>query len=177
MNKQSIIDSLHQNYHSFVDYMNDLPDEEYTYRHQEKWTAGQQLEHIVLCIKPLVQVFSMDKPAIEQTFGSTEKPGGRSYEALMAEYKEKLGEGGKAPTRFVPKAAAPEQKEVLSGKLTKMIDDLGSKIQNFSEQELDTLFIPHPLLGNLTMREMLYNTIYHVEHHHEQAKQNLKNKS
>jgi hypothetical protein len=101
---------------------------------------------------------------------------GRTYEALRQEYIEKLGAGGKAPERYLPERVAPEQKPVLCATLAETVKDLCAKIENFTEQELDTLCIPHPLLGNLTMREMLYNAIYHVEHHHTSARQNLKSK-
>ena len=173
MDKRAIIDLLHKNYSSFITYINDLSPEEYSFRYEEKWTAGQQLEHIVLCVKPLVQVFSMDKSAIEQNFGRSGKPG-RTYEALSENYMEKLKEGGKAPVRYVPEAMSPNQKAMLNETLTKMIQNLCSKIETFTEEELDTLLIPHPLLGNLTLREMLYNAIYHVQHHYEQAIHNLK---
>ena len=43
----------------------------------------------------------------------------------------------------------------------------------FSEDEIDTYILPHPLLGKLTIREMIYFTIYHVEHHQNNTKQNL----
>jgi len=33
------------------------------------------------------------------------------------------------------------------------------------EDDLDRVMLPHPLLGKLTLREMLFFTIYHVEHH------------
>jgi hypothetical protein len=39
---------------------------------------------------------------------------------------------------------------------------------------LDLLILPHPLLGKLTLREMLYFTLYHVEHHEKQVLENLK---
>ncbi len=48
MNKQTIIDSLTDNYNSFVKYISELKPAEYSYSFQQKWTAGQQLEHIVL---------------------------------------------------------------------------------------------------------------------------------
>jgi len=28
------------------------------------------------------------------------------------------------------------------------------------------VLLPHPLLGKVTVREMLYFTIHHVQHHH-----------
>jgi hypothetical protein len=175
MNKQDIIEALTKNHTSFIHYINGLPEEDYAFSRNQKWTAGQQLAHIVLCVKPLVQVYSMDKAMIGQTFGKADRPS-RTYEVLLANYLQKLNEGGKAPTRFVPEPALPEQKEALAGKLAKMTTELCHQIETFSEEELDGLFIPHPLLGNLTLREMLYNAICHVEHHHEAAKTNLANK-
>ena len=93
---------------------------------------------------------------------------------LKLDYKEKLKEGGKAPERYVPPAVSPDQRGLLSETLIKLTNKLYSKINSFTEQELDSLRIPHPLLGKLTLREMLYNAIYHVEHHQEQAKRNIK---
>ena len=31
--------------------------------------------------------------------------------------------------------------------------------------DLDAVLLPHPLLGKLTVREMLFFTVYHVQHH------------
>ena len=172
MNKQTIIDSLIQNYTSFITEINELTATKLQFSNGQKWTAGQQLQHIVLCVKPLVQVFSMDKSMIAQNFGIADKPG-RSYDVLLGEYLEKLNEGGKAPDRFVPENVLAEQRTGLSESLGQLINLLCSKIENFSEEDLDQLCIPHPLLGKLTLREMLCNAIYHVEHHGNQVKQNL----
>ncbi len=173
MDKTSMLNALTNNHSTFVSYLNALTDAEYAYSHQGKWTAGQQLEHIVLCVQPLVQVFSMDKAMIAQTFGQTDRPS-LTYDALLAQYLDRLSEGGKAPNRFVPPNDLQSQRKALSDTLTQLVNALCAKIANFSEQELDTLLIPHPLLGNLTLREMLYNATYHVTHHQNQAIENLK---
>ncbi len=175
MNKQQIADQLVEKHAAFTNYISELPAADYSFSYNEKWTAGQQLEHIVLCVKPLVQVFSMEKSAIAQTFGREERPG-RSQEQMFNAYKEKLSEGGKAPARFVPDVNATPQRNELSEKLAKLISELCSKLESFTDEELDSLLIPHPLLGNLTLREMLFNAIHHVDHHYEMTKQNLKNK-
>ncbi|NBX80802.1 MAG: DinB family protein, partial [Flavobacteriales bacterium] len=44
---------------------------------------------------------------------------------------------------------------------------------NFTEDDLDKYVLPHPLLGKLTLREMLCFTIYHVKHHVEIIKRDL----
>ena len=175
MNKQAIIHSLADNHNSFMNYINELTADEYSYSFQQKWTAAQQLEHIVLCVKPLVQVFSLDKSIIEQNFGRTDRQN-RTYEILLKNYLEKLNEDGKAPTRFVAEAISQNDKQVLIETLTKSINDLCLKIQKFNDEELDSLLIPHPLLENLTLREMLYNAIYHVTHHQKLTELGLKHK-
>jgi hypothetical protein len=173
MDKPTIIELLTRNYNSFITYINGLTTEEYLFSYRQKWAAGQQLNHIVLCIKPLLQVFSLDSATIAQNFGSTNRPG-VSYDELLETYLGKLKEGGKAPDRFVPEIGDVDKRKVLAESLGKMVKDLCSKIEGFTEQELDSLCIPHPLLGNLTMREMLFNVIYHVQHHQSHAIQYLK---
>ena len=42
----------------------------FNYKFQEKWAAGQQLAHIVMCVKPLVYVFGLDKVLIEQNLAN-----------------------------------------------------------------------------------------------------------
>jgi hypothetical protein len=175
MNIQSLTSALSQNHNSFIGYINDLSNDEYSFRYGEKWTARQQLEHIVLCVKPLVRALSTDKTVLEQNFGVATNPG-RTYEELLNIYVSKLSEGGKAPEKFVPQSTLSNEREILSETLAKLIADLNNNIENFSEQELNRLCLPHPLLGNISIREMLYNAIYHVEHHHILTKQNLTHK-
>ena len=175
MTRDLIIDSISANYGSFVDYINDLSTSEYTFAFPNKWSASQQLAHINLCVKPLVLVFCMDKAAIAQTFGVIDKSG-RDYETVLSDYLTKLKEGGKAPGRFVPEATIDDQKDSQVESLKNLVIELCSRIETFTEDELDTLIIPHPLLGKLTLREMLYNAIYHVRHHQLQAQANLENK-
>lgn len=172
MIKSNLKHSLAEKYNAFLDYINGLSNEEYLFSYQQKWTAAQQLEHIVLCLKPLVQFFGLDRSTIIQKFGKVESTG-RNYDVLLRDYVAKLNEGGKAPEQYVPTTSS-DDREILNMSLLKMIDELCLKIETFTEWELDTLGIPHPLLGKLSLREMLFNAIYHVEHHHEATKLNLK---
>ncbi len=175
LNKQTIINLITQNYNAFVNYVNALTAEEFTFAFQQKWTAGQQVQHLILSVKPLVKILSMDKLSIEQTFGLSTKPSA-AYDVLINKINEKLQQGGKAPDRFLPEVILPEQKDDTCKALTKLIQEVNVSIKNFTEDELDALTLPHPLLGNITIREMLYVTIDHAEHHYLLTKQNLGNK-
>jgi hypothetical protein len=87
---------------------------------------------------------------------------------LVEKYKEKLNAGGKASGRFIPSSILFVRRKEYIGRLTKIIYKLSSQVATFTEEELDRFILPHPLLGKLTYREMLYFTIYHVQHHHKQ---------
>ncbi|MES2678515.1 MAG: DinB family protein [Bacteroidota bacterium] len=173
MNKQAIINRLTEKYQLFTLYIDALTTEDYKFSYQNKWTAGQQVEHLILCSKPLVKVFGMEPQLIIQNFGKTERAG-RNEEALSYLYTEQLKAGGKAPEHFVPGPDLHAYEDRGTATLTALIKALCSRADTFSEQDLDNLLIPHPLLGKLTLREMLYNAITHVEHHHELTEQNLK---
>jgi hypothetical protein len=69
----------------------------------------------------------------------------------------------------LPETVSPEQRAALCITLAALVQELCLRLGNFTEEDLDSYCLPHPLLGNLTMREMLYNAIYHVQHHQEQA--------
>jgi len=168
MTKAEITLQLELHYNSFLDYLKELSEKEYQYSYQHKWTAGQQLEHIVKSVEPLVKLYSMSPAAIEQMFGKTNQPN-QSYEQLTATYKEKLAVGGKAPSRFLPVPNTFDQRADLLKTLHQLVHQLKLIILSTKEEDLETLLIPHPLLGKISLKEMLYNAIYHVQHHHQQT--------
>ena len=85
----------------------------------------------------------------------------------------KIEQGGKASGRFVPQSIPFRQRENLTKQLLKLINKLVGQVDGFSEEQLDELILPHPLLGKLTLREMLCFTIYHVENHHKITLRNI----
>ena len=44
-------------------------------------------------------------------------------------------------------------------------DDIREKVENWKESDLDKYVLPHPLLGKISLREMLYFTDFHILHH------------
>jgi len=164
MKKNELLAFLNDNYSAFINYVDSLSNQAYHYSEGGKWSAGLHLSHLVLSVKPLARVFELDKVIIAQKFGSSTELR-RSYAEIKSIYFEKLKDGGKAPDRFVPETESAIHKFALSKTLETLINQLGTAIERFSEEELDTLLVPHPLIGNLSLREMLYNAIYHAEHH------------
>ncbi|NOS56978.1 MAG: DinB family protein [Cyclobacteriaceae bacterium] len=131
-----------------------------------KWNAVQLLDHIVRSVSPVSLALSLPAFLLRLIFGTANRKS-RSYEELVARYHSKLKAGGRASGRFVPPPKT-DSVEKLSTNLSKVVQALTRRIDRFSETQLDQLILPHPLLGKLTLREMLYFTIYHVQHHQKQ---------
>jgi len=86
---------------------------------------------------------------------------------LVAKYKLKLEQGGKASGRYVPKFISPKiSKDKLLKTYNKvMLRLIGSINKNWTDPQLDHYIAPHPLLGKITIRELCYFTIHHTLHH------------
>lgn len=169
-------EKLRQNHFEFIETIKGLKDDDFLYAPTGKWTAGQQLEHIVKSVSPVSLAFSLPGFLLSIIFGRANRPS-RSYDELVAKYKKKLAEGGRATARFIPAQIKLAQREALSKKLQQLIATLNHHIGNKSEEQLDAYILPHPLLGKLTLREMAYFTIHHVEHHRNSVVENLKTQS
>lgn len=165
MNKEELKKQLEERYASFVSYINALSEADFLFSfNNEKWTAGQQLEHIYKSVKPVTLAFGLPHWLMRLIFGKANRTS-RSYEGLVSKYQKKLAEGGKSTKQFLPARVAFSQKQALINQLQKTVARLITLTDHLSEADLDTLLLPHPLLGKLTFREMLLFSIYHVQHH------------
>ena len=169
MTIEELINELKVRHQKFVLYIQSMPSEKVIASRNRKWSAAQQVDHLIKSVSPVRLAFSLPTFLLRIRFGVANRPS-RSYDELVSKYKAKLAAGGKASSRFIPK------KEISishsTQKLTRLIDSLCHHLNSYSETQLDQFILPHPLLGKLTLREMLYFTIYHVQHHLDQVKSN-----
>lgn len=176
MTKLQIIQLLQEKHDAFIAYIQTLTTEELLYAPAYKWTAAQQLDHIHKSVKPLTQAVGYPKFVSRLLFGKANRPS-KSYEQLINRYNEKLLLGGRASGRFLPPTISSSQKDVLIKLILASVNKMCKHLEKFSETDLDNLILPHPLLGKITIREMLYFTAYHVEHHQAIIKRDLNNKN
>lgn len=172
MDIKTIQNQLIENHHIFSNFVCSLPAGAFSVSHNNKWTPGQQLEHIYLSIRPLRQILALPKFMLKLLWGQANRAG-RDYDSLVKKYSLKLESGGRATGRFVPKAVNMEQRDGINTALANEVQRLCVRLDHFTESELDKYVIPHPLLGKLTLREMMYFSIYHVQHHDILTRKNL----
>ena len=162
--KPHIISSLNEKVDAFNNYILPLNKEQFESAPNGKWSAGQNLDHLIRSIRPLQLAYGLPKFALRILFGKTNRPS-RTYDELVIKYKTKIAAGGRASGPFIPPFIGFEKKNELIKKYASHKQRLIAKIEKQSERELDTYILPHPLLGKVTLREMLYFTIHHNEHH------------
>jgi hypothetical protein len=166
MQKKKLKSLLLLQHSNYIKSIQSLHDDQLLTANPGKWNAIQLLDHIVRSVSPVSTAFGLPPFLLRLIFGTANRKS-RSYEELVARYHDKLKAGGRASGRFVPPPKT-DSVEKLSTDLTKIVQGLIKRIDRFTETQLDQLLLPHPLLGKLTLREMLYFTIYHVQHHEKQ---------
>ena len=172
MTKPEIIQQLILSYKNFSDTIKAISQRQFATPVNGKWSPGQQLDHMVKSIEPLNMGLGFPKFFIRLFIGTSSKPS-RSYEQIVADYQNLLQNGLKAGEKYLPEPVPADRKDGLAYHLEQTTMSLCESIEKFSEKDLDTLRLPHPSLGKLTIREMLYFTIYHAEHHRAQMLKNL----
>lgn len=129
-----------------------------------KWSVGQQLEHLYRAISPVALALALPKFVLRMLFGKANRSS-KTYQGLIEKYQSKLANGAVATGVFVPPSVSFSKKETLLKKYNKTAIKMVARLKNWTEEDLDTYIVPHPILGKLTMREMLFFTNYHALHH------------
>ena len=164
LDKHQIVFALNEKVNAFNNYISPLNKEQFEATPGGKWSAGQNLDHLIRAIKPLQPAYGFPKFVLRILFGKTNRPS-KTYDELVAKYKTKLAAGGRASRPFIPPVIHFERKDELIKKYDLQKQKLIARVEKQSEKDLDVYILPHPLLGKVTLREMLYFTIHHNEHH------------
>ena len=85
-------------------------------------------------------------------------------------YKAEIAKGAQASGRFLPEQQSPMEnaggkKAELLEQWSKASAELVETAGKWNDSNLDGYLLPHPLIGKVTIREMLFFTIYHNLRH------------
>lgn len=161
--KLEIIKSLQAAFEEMNQFLNEITASQFVQAPEGKWSSGQQVIHLIRSTKPIAMLMQGDIAQIE-AFGQLERTPW-DYDTLVQNYCALLATGAKAPPQFAPKEVKPEDKDALVAKFVEAQQALLQALDKWEEAKLDQYCIPHPLLGNFSIREMMFFTIYHTGHH------------
>ena len=172
-NKTQLKAALRQSFGAVVYAINELSEDTFLApRAQDAWSPGEILGHLILSTKPVNKAMSMPKLMLKATFGTNNREE-RTFSQTKIKYYEVLAGGIKAPSNFQYEGVAKKGKENLISSFTKELDKLLNHIDKWEEKDLSKYILPHPAIGKLTIREMLYSTHFHTEHHLKQIEEVL----
>lgn len=147
---------------------NEIPAEQF-FGQGEKWSPAERLLHLIKSSSAVSKGLKVPRTALSLLFG-TSKSEGRKYDQLRAQYLKLLAAGARATAGFVPSVdpvpGNPEaEKNRMISKWKEVSTRLASVLQSWNEDDLDKYQLPHPLLGKLTAREMMFFAVFHNLHH------------
>jgi hypothetical protein len=133
------------------------------------WSPAMHFRHLRKSTSALLNGVRLPKLMLQLRFGK-HQGGSRPFAELRTDYLDRIAAGGKAPPPFVPaeedRPADPvnRRQEILTH-WTAVTIELTNVMERWDEASLDRIQLPHPLLGNLSVREMLAFTVFHTAHH------------
>ena len=102
MDKKEIIKASKKIFNEFSDTCLQIPDNKFFFVPNEKWSISQNVDHLTRAVKTTKLAYSLPKIFVRTLFGKANRPS-KTYEELVAKYKLKLEQGGKASGRYLPK--------------------------------------------------------------------------
>ena len=165
LSKQEMIHGLNQVTTDLITHTSSIRPELFFLQPADKWSIAQNIIHLNKAARITTLAYRLPKFIVRLYTGKPNRPS-RSYDELVAKYKLKLEQGGKASGPFIPKAPPRGQtQEMILDSFKMLMQRLANAIErNWTDEKLDNYLAPHPLLGKLTLRELIYFTIYHTEH-------------
>jgi DinB superfamily len=170
MTQTELVQALEARQNEVADYFSSIPEATLLADMAPKWNPAQHLIHLTKSGSRIAQGLQAKDQL--PNHGSPS----RAYEVIRDTYLATLKQ---APAELLAKVGASVQVEtgssqaqileayLLAGK------QLRESAQTWTDSDLDTKSMPHPVLGSISIREMLEFVVYHDLHHLEGVRQTL----
>lgn len=134
----------------------------------DAWSPANNVRHLLKSNRPVLRALTTPKALLLLRFGAGLRAS-QTYLEVQKRYLAALASGVKAG-RFAPRPLeipeqTAEQRSSLMAALDEVAENLAVAVSGWREWQLDRFRLPHPALGRLTVREMLFFTLYHNLHH------------
>ena len=132
------------------------------------WSPARNVTHLVDSLSAVTRALRLPRFVPRLLFGAARQPS-RSLEEVVLAYRGALS-GGAGAGRYTPSEVSAEadpaatRRQVLA-RWQAALPALSAAVVRWDEAALDRIRLPHPILGKLTVREMLHFSLYHLAHH------------
>jgi len=132
------------------------------------WSPAQNVAHLIKTTWPIALGLKLPSVAPRVLFGRPSHEI-RRFGKIREQYYQTLANGfqagiyAAAPLKLP--AEAREKQTRMVRKMTKELEGLVAVFSKMTEEQLDSIQLPHPSLGRITVREMLFSSLNHDIHH------------
>ena len=149
-------------------FLQGFPDPQFFAPQGQAWSPAEHVRHLRKSTAPVARALVLPKFLLGLRFGKASGES-RSFSDVRTIYRAALDAGGQAgryaPSRESSPAAPADRRSQIMTAWAAATTDLQRQAARWPEPALDRYRLPHPLLGLLTVREMLAFTVYHTAHH------------
>lgn len=175
--RETLVRALTQTEAEVAAFFGAIAPEEFVAHPGAAWSPAEHLDHLNIAVSATARGFSMSRLLLRVRFGSSRRPA-RTFEQLREDYLARLGAGAGATGRFVPARepadpAPVETQRRLLARWQRVNERLRNALATWTERDLDRLRFPHPILGRIPARELIFFTIHHGPHHIAAARRRL----
>lgn len=137
------------------------------YGPENKWSVGQHVLHLLQSNNALYKGLKIPTFIKNYKFGKRNRPP-RKYDEVIAKYNEKLmaiPAGTVSPFSVNMPKVTLSQRQLMLKQFYVVTEKVKSKTLKIRDKTLDDSLLPHPLMGRMTLREILMWNAYHTKHH------------
>ncbi len=129
-----------------------------------KWSVAENLIHLSKSAKAVHKGLANGTAALTAIFGVPAQFSA-DYEAVVKRYQAALAGGLIAPGAFKAQTSPEDTLASVLESYDQEHTELVKAFGGLTEEELDQVQLPHPALGNMTLREMAFFMVFHIGHH------------
>jgi hypothetical protein len=159
-----LTEGIRQATEEFNELVAELTPEAFEASHLGKWTAGQDLAHLIRSMRLTNFVYTLPLFGLSMLFGRPNRKS-RTETDLRDRYRKAIGKGVRAPRLLKPGKISHAEKEQLLRKHSVATDKLCRRLEQMGDDILENSLVKHPAIGKVNLREMAILTRLHTEHH------------
>lgn len=139
---------------------------DWRYQKEGAWAPIQHLDHLIKFVEAVNTALRKPRFLLRRAFGKPNRPL-RSYEEVVARYQERsAGKKAVAPEDYTAGKIDELKEAELLLRFSRAQEKLITNLDRFSSKKLEGCLLPHPLMGRMIVKEMLYFMHYHADHHY-----------
>jgi len=178
--KYHLLEMVRENTEMVANFFERIPIEIFFKKNGNGWSAGENLIHLHKSTLPVSLSLITPKILLRMMFG-TESEIKEPLEIMKRLYFSKLQSGAHAgiftPQIIVEGRMNPNEKAKLLKKWNDLSCEYILRIGKWTDKEMSECNLPHPILGKISVKQIICFSVFHNEHHVQNVRMKLQDQA